>query len=63
MAVAANVVEATVAVGYRAVAPGMVATALDHGRPTPERSKMAVKTVGAGGWGPDCGDKGKIDIK
>lgn len=53
MAVAANVVEATVlAVGYRVVAPGRVAKALDHGRPTPERSKMGVKMVGAGGWGP-----------
>ena len=52
MAVAANVVEATVlAVGYRVVVPGKVAKALDHGRPTPERSKMSVK-VGAGGWGP-----------
>lgn len=52
MAVAANVVEATVlAVGYRVVAPGRVAKALDHGRPTPERSKMSVKMVGAGGWG------------
>ena len=45
MAVAANVVEATVvllAVGCRAAAPGRVATALDHGRPTPGGFKMGV---------------------